>query len=35
MWLPLAEFTYNDSVNATTGMTPFIANYGVNPGAPD
>ena len=30
MWLPLAEFAYNDSVNATTGITPFKANLGMN-----
>src|ERR1700744_3076371 len=24
-WLPLAEFTYNNSVHSTTGMTPFFA----------
>src|SRR6202008_1417822 len=30
-FLPLAEFAYNNSVNATTGMTPFFANYGMHP----
>jgi hypothetical protein len=30
--LPLAEFTYNNSVNTSTGRTPFYANYGYHPG---
>jgi RNase H-like domain found in reverse transcriptase/Integrase zinc binding domain/Chromo (CHRromatin Organisation MOdifier) domain/Integrase core domain len=30
-YLPLAEFAHNNSVNATTKMTPFMANYGFNP----
>ena len=30
-FLPLAEFAYNNSVHATTGMTPFFANYGRHP----
>jgi hypothetical protein len=29
--LPLAEFTYNNSVNSTTNMTPFFANNGLHP----
>jgi hypothetical protein len=29
--LPLAEFTYNNSVNAVTNMTPFFANNGFHP----
>src|SRR5690554_3038909 len=29
--LPMAEFTYNDSVTSATGLTPFSANYGFNP----
>jgi hypothetical protein len=29
--LPLAEFVFNNSVNASTGMTPFYANYGYHP----
>jgi hypothetical protein len=29
--LPLAEFARNNSVNATTGVTPFYANYGFHP----
>ena len=29
--LPLAEFSYNNSVNATTRLTPFYANYGYHP----
>jgi Chromo (CHRromatin Organisation MOdifier) domain len=30
-WLPMAEFSYNNSVQATTGMTPFFAMYGRHP----
>ena len=29
--LPLAEFTYNNSVHSTIGITPFFALYGYNP----
>jgi hypothetical protein len=29
--LPLAEFTYNNTPNATTGVSPFFANKGYNP----
>ncbi|CDO78129.1 hypothetical protein BN946_scf184860.g1 [Trametes cinnabarina] len=29
--LPLAEFAYNQSPNATTGISPFFANKGYNP----
>lgn len=29
-----AEFAYNDSVNATTGFTPFYLNYGRHPTTP-
>jgi transposase InsO family protein len=29
--LPYAEFAYNNSVHASTGTTPFFANYGFNP----
>ena len=29
--LPLAEFAYNNSVHASTGQTPFFANYGYHP----
>ncbi|RJE17397.1 hypothetical protein PHISCL_10266 [Aspergillus sclerotialis] len=29
--LPLAQFAYNSSKNATTGTTPFFANYGREP----
>jgi hypothetical protein len=29
--LPLAEFAYNNSVHATTRLTPFFANYGYHP----
>src|SRR5579862_2246412 len=31
--LPLAEFTYNNAQSASTGMSPFFANYGYNPQA--
>ena len=30
--LPLAEFAYNNSVHSATMVTPFMANYGINPG---
>jgi hypothetical protein len=26
--LPLAEFSYNNTVSASTGKSPFFANYG-------
>ncbi len=26
--LPMAEFTYNNATNATTGVSPFFANKG-------
>jgi hypothetical protein len=26
--LPIAEFTYNNSITQATGMSPFFANYG-------
>jgi len=29
--LPLAEFVYNNAKNASTGMSPFYANYGYHP----
>jgi hypothetical protein len=29
--LPLAEFAYNNSKSTTTGVTPFMMNYGYNP----
>ncbi|RZK29127.1 MAG: transposase, partial [Hymenobacter sp.] len=29
--LPLAEFAYNNSVHSATMVTPFMANYGINP----
>ena len=29
--LPLAEFTYNNTLSATTGITPFFANKGYHP----
>jgi hypothetical protein len=29
--LVLAEFTYNNSVHSTTGISPFFAAYGMNP----
>jgi transposase InsO family protein len=29
--LPLAEFAINNTVNVSTGMTPFFANYGFHP----
>lgn len=30
-FLALAEFAYNNSISATTKITPFFANYGYNP----
>jgi len=31
--LPLAEFVYNNAKSASTGMSPFYANYGYHPRA--
>jgi hypothetical protein len=30
-WLALAEFTYNDKINASTKTTPFFSMYGQHP----
>jgi hypothetical protein len=30
-FLPLGEFPYNNSLHASTGVTPFFANYGLHP----
>jgi hypothetical protein len=30
-WLPLAEFAYNNSAHASTGVTPFYAEKGFHP----
>lgn len=35
VWLPVAEFAYNDSLHATIGTTPFGAYHGADPRAPD
>jgi transposase InsO family protein len=32
--LPAVEFAYNDSTQASSGMTPFFANYGFHPHSP-
>jgi Reverse transcriptase (RNA-dependent DNA polymerase)/RNase H-like domain found in reverse transcriptase/Integrase zinc binding domain/Aspartyl protease len=32
--LPAAEFSMNNSVNVSTGYTPFMLNYGQNPDTP-
>ena len=32
--LPLAEFAYNNAAHASTGKTPFVANYGQHPTTP-
>jgi transposase InsO family protein len=33
-WLPVAEFTYNNSTHSATSVTPFMANYGYDPSTP-
>ncbi|XP_053571514.1 uncharacterized protein LOC128661265 [Bombina bombina] len=30
-YLPMAEFSYNNSISTSTKMTPFFATYGYNP----
>ena len=30
-WLPLAEFSYNDKLQSSTGYSPFYLNYGQHP----
>ena len=30
-WLPLAEFSYNNKVQTSTGHSPFMALYGYHP----
>jgi hypothetical protein len=30
-FLPMAEFTANNHISETTGISPFFANYGLNP----
>ena len=33
-WLPIAEFSYNNSVSSSTRQTPFYANCGFHPTVP-
>src|SRR5262249_821029 len=33
--LPRAEFAYNNAVHASTSQSPFFANYGYHPSAPN
>jgi hypothetical protein len=33
-YLALVEFAYNNSIQASTGVTPFFANYGQHPSTP-
>lgn len=35
LWMSIAEFAYNDSLHATIGTTPFLANHGVAPRGAD
>ena len=30
-WIAGAEFTYNNKVHTSTRVSPFFANYGLNP----
>jgi hypothetical protein len=30
-WLPLADFTYNNSIHASTSVMPFFAEQGLHP----
>jgi hypothetical protein len=30
-WLPLAKFAYNNSIHASTDVTPFFAEKGFHP----
>ena len=34
LWLPMMEFAYNNSVNPSTGFSPFFLNYGHHPLVP-
>ena len=31
MWLPIVEFVANNSINSSTGFTPFYLYYGAHP----
>lgn len=35
LWISVGEYAYNDSIHATTGVTPFQAYYGMHPRSAD